>query len=95
MCLKRPAAEPGKEVDMTNKEAIWSGKIPIEHVVCGFRRLCGICQADRKICNAELNCGCGKQWLQAEYRTDFVCDYKKPGVDVVDNYYFATEERWQ
>lgn len=66
---------------ITNQEAILSGKIPLEHIVCGFNRLCGRCQTDRKICNAELNCGCGKQWLRAEYEADFICDYKKPGVN--------------
>lgn len=66
---------------ITNQEAILFGKIPLEHIVCGFNRLCGRCQTDRKICNAELNCECGRQWLRAEYKADFICDYKKPGVN--------------
>lgn len=65
---------------MTNKEAIEAGRIQLEHIVCGFSRLCGRCITDRKICNAELNCECGRQWLQAEYRAEFYCNYKKPGM---------------
>lgn len=64
---------------VTNQEAILSGEIPLEYIVCGFNRLCGRCQTDRKNCSAELNIGCGRQWLQAEYKADFICDYKKPG----------------
>ena len=39
--------------------------------------LCGNCETDRKICNAEINQNCAKQYLMGERYSDFKCDYKK------------------
>lgn len=39
--------------------------------------ICGLCNTDRKICNAEINNNCVRQYLDTELNTDFTCHYKK------------------
>lgn len=39
--------------------------------------ICGLCNADRKICNAEINKNCVRQYLDKEINTDFTCVYRK------------------
>lgn len=39
--------------------------------------ICGLCNTDRKICNAEINNNCVKQYLNTDIDADFICIYKK------------------
>jgi len=39
--------------------------------------ICGLCDTDRKICNAEINKNCVRQYLNTDVNTDFICNYTK------------------
>lgn len=40
-------------------------------------KICGLCYADRKICKAEINNNCVRQYLDKDRDSDFYCIYKK------------------
>ncbi len=39
--------------------------------------ICGLCYADRKVCRAEINNNCVRQYLDKDRDSDFYCIYKK------------------
>lgn len=39
--------------------------------------ICGLCNADREKCNAEINVNCVRQYLESEPDSDFSCRYVK------------------
>lgn len=39
--------------------------------------ICGLCYADRKVCKAEINNNCVRQYLEKDMNADFKCIYKK------------------
>lgn len=65
---------------MTNHEAISKDINVAARYLVMFSKghnLCGQCGADRKLCNAESNENCARQYLFLDSKTEFVCNYSK------------------
>lgn len=62
---------------MTRFEAFMADKRKLATILAKKYNICGQCDADRKICNAEANQNCALQYLDGELGSDFKCNYQK------------------